>query len=106
MTLPDPIDVRRYDKVVAAFSENQGVSIEQVAALTGISARTVRRIYEGSIARPRVVLLERLSQPRRCGECGARCRDWPCIFCEMRRRKDEVAASDEPLKFVYRNSSK
>ena len=106
--MPDPLNVRRYDAVVETLVRNPGISFEDAARRCGVSASTVGRIWDGRIARPPVVLLDRLPTPRRCPDCGARCNEWPCILCEIRRRTGHFVNSDleRPVRFKYRSESK
>ena len=97
-----PIDVRRYDAVVDVLVENPGISFGEAARLAGVSEPTVRRIWEGSITRPPIVVLERLEAPRRCQECGALCRDWPCVLCEIKRRSPPHRPRRGFTQFVYK----
>ena len=103
---PTPIDVRRYDTVVEVLQNNPGISFPEVAERAGVSEPTVRKIWEGAISRPPVVVLERLPQPRRCGECGALCSDWPCVLCEIKRREPEGRNRLSPTRFVYKRQKK
>jgi hypothetical protein len=77
---------------------------EHVAQQTGVAEHTVRKIWEGQISRPPVVLLDRLSNPRRCPKCGALCQDWPCVLCTIQERK--LPKMPRHTRFMYRNQSK
>jgi hypothetical protein len=103
---PTPIDVRRYDAVVEILSRNPGISFPEAAQRSGVSEPMVRKIWEGSISRPPVVVLERLATPRRCGECGALCTDWPCVLCTIQRREHAGPRSAAPTGFVYKAQKK
>jgi hypothetical protein len=100
MHAQDPIDVRRYDAVVSLLTENPGIDFEEAAQQTGVAPATIKKIWEGTISRPSVVVLDRLRTRRRCPDCGVLCREWPCISCEMRRRKSLTRPGR--LRFVYR----
>ena len=100
MVSNNEINVRRYDKVVKAFSEDPKASHELVSKRTGVPLSTVEKIWDGTIARPPIVLLDRLRSPRRCPECGTLCSAWPCIVCELERRAQARTASG--VSFVYR----
>ncbi len=104
MAATNPIDVRRYDSVVRIFLEQPGVEFDQVAEQTGVAEHTVRKIWDGTISRPPVILLDRLSQPKRCPECGALCQDWPCVLCTMQERS--LKTFRRHTRFMYRNQSK
>lgn len=103
---PQPIDVRRYDAVVEVLVENPGISFPEAAQRAGVSEPTVRKIWEGAISRPPIVVLERLPRPRRCTECGALCVDWPCVLCEMNRRTRHRRPQDSTARFVYKHQKK
>ena len=103
---PPPIDVRRYDAVVDLLHENPGISFPEAARRAGVSEPTVRKIWEGNISRPPVVVLERLPKPRRCCECGALCVDWPCVLCEMKRRAPRGNVRLGVTRFVYKHQKK
>jgi hypothetical protein len=94
--------------VVEILAKKPGIGFHEAARLGGVSETTVRRIWEGSLPRPPVIVLDRLSKPKRCAECGALCAEWPCVFCSMRRRRRQAAvAKDLPLvRFKYKNSGK
>jgi len=92
----DPIDIARYDRVVSVLVDHSDWSLHRIAQYTGVPERIVRKIWDGTISRPAVVVLARLRQPRRCGECGALCTEWPCILCEMRRRKAIPGVTGRP----------
>jgi hypothetical protein len=96
------INVLRYDAVVKALTEHPEWDFDEVARRTGVSAATVRKIYDGAITRPPVVVLERLKKPKRCPECRSLCSDWPCIVCELDRRQTE-GRSEDNISFVYRH---
>jgi hypothetical protein len=102
---PDPIDVRRYDEVVKLLVHEPDLSFEEVASRVKVSPSTVRKIWEGSISRAPAIVIERLATPRRCPECGTLCRDWPCILCEMQRRREGRSATDAELRFVYKRGN-
>jgi hypothetical protein len=106
--IPDPIDVRRYDAVVEQLRQNQGANFEDVALRCKVAVSTVKKIWDGRISRPPVVVIERLSAPRRCPQCGARCLEWPCILCEMKRRTSAEGGqlTSRPLRFKYKTQSK
>ena len=106
--LPDPIDVRRYDEVVKMLTENPQLGFDETAQRCNVSETTVRKIWDGRISRPPVVVLERLESPRRCEECGALCLEWPCILCEIKRRNGTLSgtAGRRPIRFKYRTQSK
>lgn len=101
----DEISVLRYDAIAQVLRSEPELSHEEVASRCRVAASTVERIRDGSISRPAVVVLERLAQPRRCPQCGALCKDWPCIFCEMRRRR-AGGQQAEPPRFQYRSRAK
>jgi len=105
-SLPTPIDVRRYDTVVDVLVKNPGISFPEVARRAGVSEPTVRKIWEGAISRPPVVVLERLPSPRRCGDCGALCSDWPCVLCEIKRREEAPREHPRTTRFVYKSQKK
>ncbi len=105
-TLPSPIDVRRYDSVVSLLLSDPELSFVEVADRTGVSAATVRKIWEGGISRPPAIVLERLATPRRCPDCGSLCSEWPCVLCTMRRRATPPGVERRPVRFVYRHQSK
>jgi hypothetical protein len=102
---PDPISVLKYDAVAKVLVEEPGLSHEEVARRCGVSRSTVQRIWEGSIHRPPVIVLERLPSPRRCPDCGGLCSDWPCVLCEMRRR-NRISGSGDTPRFQYRTQTK
>ena len=104
MAASNPIDVRRYDAVVQAFLNQPGVEFEEVAKQTGVASHTVRKIWEGKISRPPVILLDRLTHPRRCPNCGALCQDWPCVLCTIQERK--LPSNPRHTRFMYRNQTK
>ena len=106
MNTPPPIDVRRYDAVVAVLTRNPELSFPEVARRSGVSVSTVEKIWNGAISRPPIVVLERLAKPRRCGECGALCAEWPCVLCEMKRRGGPRGLGSSPMRFVYKRQSK
>jgi hypothetical protein len=103
---PSPIDVRRYDAVVSLLRHYPALGFPEVAERSGVSELTVRKIWEGEISRPPAVVLERLVKPRRCGNCGALCREWPCVLCAIERRKTPAHTTAEPTRFVYKRQSK
>jgi hypothetical protein len=103
---PQQIDVRRYDVVVELLSRRPQLSFDEVADRANVATSTVRRIWEGDISRPAAIVLERLMKPRRCGECGALCVDWPCVTCSIHRRKSAAGFGPSPLRFVYKHQSK
>ena len=103
---PQPIDVRRYDTVVEVLLQNPGISFPDAAQRAGVSEPTVRKIWEGAISRPPIVVLERLATPRRCHDCGALCRDWPCVLCEMNRRSPTEKKQNDLTRFVYKRQKK
>ncbi len=105
-SIPPPIDVRRYDDVVEILLQNPGISFPEAARRTGVSEPTVRKIWEGDISRPPVVVLQRLPKPRRCPQCGAMCVDWPCVLCEMKRRAPEGNLRSATTRFVYKHQKK
>jgi hypothetical protein len=92
------IDVRKYDAAARALGVGTPEQFQQAVTASGLSMSTVRKIWDGTISRPAVVLLKRLRRPRRCPICGSLCRDWPCVSCEMHRRREDHA--DAPLRFV------
>ena len=102
---PDRISVVKYDAVTRLLSEEPQLSHPQIAKQCGVAASTVERIWNGTIARPPVVVIERLAQPRRCPGCGALCKEWPCILCEMGRRRRSDGSAKAP-RFQYRNQTK
>ena len=106
--LPDPIDVRRYDAVVKLLMKNPRIGFAEAARRCKVSETTVRKIWDGRISRPPVVVLERLESPRRCEECGALCLEWPCILCEIKRRNGTVngTAGRRSIRFRYRTQNK
>jgi len=101
---PDPIDVRRYDAIVRLLVDEPATTFEEIAERVGVSPGTVRKIWDGSISRAPAIIIERLTAPRRCAECGTLCRDWPCILCEMQRRKAGRLATSGELRFVYKRT--
>ena len=103
---PPLIDVRRYDTVVDVLLNNPGLDFPEVARCSGVSELMVRKIWEGDISRPPVVVLERLMKPRRCGSCGALCCEWPCVLCSIRDRRPAAQATRTPTRFVYKRQSK
>jgi recombinational DNA repair protein RecR len=103
---PQQIDVRRYDTVVEILRKHPGLSFPEVALRSGVAEITVRRIWEGDISRPPTVVLERLTKPRRCKDCGALCSEWPCVLCTMRQRKSPAGVDPRTTRFVYRRQSK
>jgi hypothetical protein len=103
---PQQIDVRRYDAVVELLLHRPRLSFDEVARRASVAESTVRRIWDGDISRPAAIILERLIAPRRCGECGALCVDWPCVTCSIQRRKALTGKVHAPLRFVYRHQSK
>jgi len=105
-TAPPPIDVRRYDAVVELLTNNPDLGFADVARQSGVSEHTVRKIWEGTISRPRAVVLERLTKPRRCRDCGALCSEWPCVLCSIQRRSAPVGTRQYPTRFVYKRQSK
>lgn len=105
MSAPDSIDVRRYDRVVTALVDHADWSLRRVARHTGVPELTVRKIWDGTISRPAVVVVERLRQPRRCGACGILCAEWPCISCEMRRR-NAAPGTVRKARFVNKRQSR
>lgn len=105
-SIPIPIDVRRYDRVVDILTNNPGISFPEAARRSGVTEPTVRKIWEGAISRPPIVVLDRLSKPKRCGECGALCSDWPCVLCEINRRGEGNPGESPPMGFVYRGQKK
>jgi hypothetical protein len=100
----DRIDVRKYDAAARALGSGTPDHFEEAVAQSGLSLSTVQKIWDGTISRPPVVVLERLRQPRRCPVCGSLCRDWPCVTCEMRRRRKQHTGS--PLRFIYATAPK
>ena len=100
------IDVRRYDTVVETLLNHPGLSFPEVALRSGVAESTVRKIWDGDISRPPAVVLERLSRPRRCKDCGALCSEWPCVLCTMLRRKAPAGVDQRTTRFVYRRQSK
>ncbi|MHB0959771.1 MAG: helix-turn-helix domain-containing protein [Pirellulaceae bacterium] len=104
--MPQQIDVLRYDAVVEILRDHPGLSFPEVARRSGVAESTVRRIWNGDISRPPAVVLERLTKPRRCKDCGALCSEWPCVLCSMRQRKAPVGVAPRPTRFVYRRQSK
>jgi hypothetical protein len=105
-TASPPIDVRRYDTVVGLLTHHPDLEFSEVAQRSGVSEHTVRKIWEGAICRPPAVVLERLTKPRRCGDCGALCSEWPCVLCSIRRRKSPAGIKQHPTRFVYKRQSK
>lgn len=103
---PQPIDVRRYDAIVELLTRHPETSFPEVARQLGVSASTVQKIWDGSISRPPIVVLERLAKPRRCRECGALCVEWPCVLCEMQRRGGNPGSPRRPMRFVYKRQTK
>ena len=103
---PPPIDVRRYDTVVNLLLKDPELGFAEVARQSGVSEHMVRKIWEGDISRPPAVVLERLTKPRRCGDCGALCCEWPCVMCSIRRRNTPRGDTSEPTRFVYKRQSK
>jgi len=103
---PSPIDVRRYDAVVDLLLQDPGLGFPEVARRSGVSEHTVRKIWDGEISRPPAVVLERLAKPRRCGDCGALCSEWPCVLCSIHRRNTPTGATSVPTRFVYKRQSK
>ncbi|NLX54746.1 MAG: hypothetical protein GXY58_06505 [Planctomycetaceae bacterium] len=99
---PSPIDVRRYDAVVRLLLQDPSLDFPEVARRSGVSEHTVRKIWEGEISRPPTVVLERLAKPRRCGDCGALCCEWPCVICSIRRRNTPARSAPQPTRFVYK----
>jgi hypothetical protein len=102
---PDPVSAIKYDAVVRLLTDEPELSHSEVARRCEVGTSTVARIWTGAISRPSVVVLDRLSSPQRCPECGALCRDWPCIFCEMGRHQQDCPG-DVALRFQYRNRCK
>ena len=100
MATRNEIHVLHYDKVVKALTQKPNVSLEEVSQRTGLALATVRKIWDGTITRPSTVVLDRLRTPRRCPECGSRCSAWPCIVCEMERRRREN--KEGTASFIYR----
>ena len=94
------INVLRYDKVVKAFTDDTSASPEVVSKRTGVALSTVVKIWDGTISRPPTVVLDRLRVPRRCPECRNMCSSWPCIPCEMSRRRD--TKNRPSVEFIYR----
>jgi hypothetical protein len=92
----EAISVLKYDAVVELCTREPLLSEEEIAKRCGVPAWKVERIIEGSITRPPVVLLDRLSTPRRCPDCGGLCREWPCVFCEMGRRRQSTSGAPMP----------
>lgn len=99
-----PISVVKYDAVIRLLCDQTQLTHSQIAQQCKVALATVERIWDGSISRPSVVVLDRLASPRRCPECGALCRDWPCVYCEMGRRRRNGPASE--TRFQYRNQNK
>jgi hypothetical protein len=93
----DEVSAKHFDEVIHLLEATPSLALQDIACQVGLSARTVRRIATGKIERPNVVVLERLSTPRRCGNCGRRCTEWPCISCEMAKSTSTAAAP----RFVY-----
>ncbi len=104
MSSDERIDVRKYDAAVRALGRGGAENIEQAAAESGLATATVQKIWDGTISRPPVVVLQRLRKPRRCPACGSRCRDWPCVSCEMRRRRQRNP--QVPLRFIYSSAAR
>jgi hypothetical protein len=106
--IPDPIDVRRYDEVVEVLTNSPRVSFAEAARRCGVSVGMVRKIWDGRVARPPVVVLDRLESPRRCSDCGALCVEWPCVLCEIERRNGTLRGKQakRPIRFKYRTQSK
>ena len=102
---PDPISVVKYDAVVRVIREQPELSHEEVASFCKVATSTVKRIWDGSISRPPIVVLDRLRTSRRCPQCGALCNDWPCVTCEIQRRRAS-GAEVEPPRFQYRKQPK
>jgi transcriptional regulator with XRE-family HTH domain len=105
-TITQPIDVRRYDTVVEILVQNPGIGFAEAAQRAGVSESTVRKIWEGTISRPPIIVLERLEKPRRCLECGALCSDWPCVLCEIKRRAPRDASRRDVARFLYKRQKK
>jgi len=96
------INVFNYDAAVRNLTENPGISFDDAASICGLSPNTIRKVWNGTISRPTVVVVQRLSVPRRFPQCGVLCCDWPCVRCEMQRRRENAQdEADLDVRFEY-----
>ena len=94
----DPISVVKYDAVVRLLSETPDLSHVEVGQRCKVAAATVERIWNGSISRPKVVVL--IAFPRHgVARVVVPCAAVGHVFCAR-----YVAGNTEIVSTIYRGS--
>lgn len=75
-----------------------GTSVRQVMAATGVTRYTVCKIKKLKWVRTHQIVppaFKILRKERRCPECGALVKVWPCFFCNYRKIHGEPATGED-----------